>query len=229
MIFVNSVSVSPKSVTLKAGSWFYAARAEVCPANADCKEVTWHSNNPSVASVNESGGYVYANSLGTATIYATATDGSGCSDYLTVTVSNTIPVTSVTLNRSSISLEEGQFASLCATVFPDNATNTNVNWTSSDNNVVTVDNGVITAVGKGSARITATAADGSGKSAVCTVGVTGDTLVSSIGISSDIGTMITGKAAYFRATVCPGNATNSMLSYDIILSNNDDSEFDQGE
>ena len=157
MICVNSVSVYPKSISLKVGTWSYAAYAEVCPSNADCKEVQWHSDNSSVASVNSSSGYIYANGVGTAHIYATATDGSGCSDYLTVTVSNTVPVTSVTLNRSSLSLEEGQTASLYATVCPENATNKNVNWTSSNNAVATVSGGVVTAVSKGSAKITATA------------------------------------------------------------------------
>lgn len=213
MICVNSVSVSPKSITLKVGNWSYAARAEVCPSNADCKEVTWHSNTPSVASVNASSGYIHANAVGTTRIYATVTDGSECSDYLTVTVSNTVPVSSVTLNRSSLSLEEGQSADLCATVCPDNATNKNVNWTSSNNNVAKVNNGVVTAISKGSARITATAADGSGKSASCTVAVTGDMLVSSICISPDTRTMIAGKSAYFYATVCPENATNRCVTW----------------
>lgn len=171
MICVNSVSVYPKSISLKVGTWSYAAYAEVCPSDADCKEVQWHSDNSAVASVNASSGYICANGVGTAHIYATATDGSGCSDYLTVTVSNTVPVTSVTLNRSSLSLEEGQNASLSATVCPDNATNKNVNWTSSNNSVATVSNGIVSAIAKGSATITATAADGSGKIGTCTVTV----------------------------------------------------------
>ncbi len=213
MICVNSVSVYPKSISLKVGTWSYAAYTEVCPSNADCKEVQWHSDNPSVASVNASGGYIYANGVGTAHIFATATDGSGCSDYLTVTVSNTVSVTSVTLNHSSLSLEEGHITSLSATVCPDNATNKNVNWTSSNNSVATVSGGVVTAVAKGSAKITATAADGSGKSASCTVTVTGDTLVESICISPDTRTMIMDKSAYFYATVCPENATNRCVTW----------------
>ena len=211
MICVNSVSVSPKSITLKVGSWSYAVRAEVCPTNADCNNVTWHSDNSSIASVNASTGYIYANAVGVTRIYATATDGSGCNDYLTVTVTNTVPVASVTLNRSSLSFEEGQSASLCATVCPDNATNKNVNWTSSNNNVATVHDGFVTAITKGTARITATAADGSGKTASCTVAVTGDTLVSSICISPEARTIITGKSAYLYATVCPENATNRCI------------------
>ena len=213
MICVNSVSVSPKSISLKIGSWSYVACAQVCPSDADCKEVRWHSDNPSVASVNASSGYICANAVGTAKIYATATDGSGCSDYLTVTVSNTVSVTSVTLNRPALSLEKGQRTSLFATVCPDNATNKSVNWTSSNTGVATVSNGIVTAVSKGSARITATAADGSGKSASCSVSVTEDTLVSSICISPDTRTMITDKSAYFYATVCPDKATNKCITW----------------
>jgi len=213
MIYVNSVSVYPKSISLKVGDWSHATYAEVCPSNADCKEVQWHSDNSSVASVNTSSGYIYANGVGTARIYVTATDGSGCRDYLTVTVSNSVPVTSLTLNRSSLSLQEGHSTSLCATVCPDNAANKNVNWTSSNTSVATVSNGIVTAVATGSARITATAADGSGKSASCTVVVTGGTLVQSIYISPDTKTMITDNSAYFYATVCPETATNRCVTW----------------
>ena len=58
MICVNSVEVSPKSVVIEAGKWYYYACASVCPANADCKSVTWHSSNTSVASVSPTTGYI---------------------------------------------------------------------------------------------------------------------------------------------------------------------------
>lgn len=88
MICVRSVSVSPSSVTIRAGDWFTCATAEVCPTNATCDEVLWHSSNESVAGVNSAIGYIYGLSPGTARIYATATDGSGASDYLVVTVTS---------------------------------------------------------------------------------------------------------------------------------------------
>ena len=211
MICVNSVSVSPKSITLKVGDWHYSACAEICPTNADCRCVTWHSDNASVASVNASSGYIYANRVGTAHIYATATDGSGCSDYLTVTVSNTVPVTSVTLNRSSLSLEEGHSASITATVCPDNATNKSVNWTSSNNGVATVSNGIVTAVSKGSARIAATAADGSGCCDCCTVVVTRDIMVTNVSVSPSSKGLTVGATCYLYETVTPNNATNKTV------------------
>ncbi len=213
MICVNSVSVSPGSVTLKKGSWYYGASATVCPTNADCTEVTWHSSNSSVASVNASSGYIYANAVGTARIYATATDGSGCSDYITVTVTNTVSVSSVTLNRTAASLEVGSSITLGATVCPENATNRSVNWSSSNSSVASVSGGVVCALAQGSARITATAADGSGKSASCVVNVMGDILVTSVTVTPNTKTMTIGNSAFLSATVYPTNATKKRVCW----------------
>jgi hypothetical protein len=80
----------------------------------------------------------------------------------------TVAVTSVAVSPKTLNLEEGQTGTLTATVKPDNATNKTVTWTTSNDKVATVANGVVTAVGKGTATITA-AADG--KTATCTVTV----------------------------------------------------------
>ena len=66
---------------------------------------------------------------------------------------------------------KGQAASLTATVTPDNAANKNITWSSSNLSVATVVDGTVTAVANGTADITATAADGSGVSAKCSVTV----------------------------------------------------------
>lgn len=60
MICVNSVKVTPESVTLKAGQWYYNARAEVCPLDAECRSVRWYSDNTGAATVNATTGYIYA-------------------------------------------------------------------------------------------------------------------------------------------------------------------------
>ena len=83
----------------------------------------------------------------------------------------TTPVTGVTLNKSTTELIVDQSETLTATVKPDNATNKTVTWESSNTDVATVSNGKVTAVSPGTAKITATAADGSGKSDTCTVTV----------------------------------------------------------
>lgn len=87
----------------------------------------------------------------------------------TITVAaKTVAVTSVAVSPKTLNLEVGQTGTLTATVKPDNATNKTVTWTTSNDKVATVANGVVTAVGKGTATITA-AADG--KTATCTVTV----------------------------------------------------------
>ena len=216
---VNCVQVSPKAITLQTGKWYYGMSAQVCPPDADCRCVTWRSDNPQIASVNESSGYIYAKSAGIVKIYATATDGSKCRDFVTVTVKSKIPVESVTLNRTSLTLEKGKTATMGVTICPTNATNRNVNWTSSNNGVATVNNGIITAVSNGSARITATAADGSGKSASSLVSVTGDILVTSIELTPSNVSLRIGSSIYPSVTICPTNATKKSVIWRSANSN----------
>ena len=80
-----------------------------------------------------------------------------------------MPVSAVALNKSTMELQVGKTETLTATVTPENASEPGVTWTSSDATVATVnENGVVSAVAKGTATITATA---SGKTATCTVTV----------------------------------------------------------
>ncbi len=88
----------------------------------------------------------------------------------TFTITKSIPADSVTLDQTSLTLESGSTATLTATVEPETATDKAVTWSSSNEDVATVDeNGVVTALSEGSATITATAA--SGASASCQVTV----------------------------------------------------------
>ena len=97
----------------------------------------------------------------------------------------TVPVSQITLNKAETSISVGNSETLTATVAPENATIKALKWASSDENVATVaPDGTVTAVKVGTVTITATAADGSGKSAVCKVTVTGDTTPSQPGGST---------------------------------------------
>ena len=208
MTCVNSVRIYPETITLETGCWYYQAYAEVCPENADCKEVTWYSDDPAIASVNYSSGYIYARSVGVTRIHAMATDGSGCCDYLTVTVKKSVPVRSVTLDHSYLSLEKGTDVTLHATVCPENATNRRLNWHSNNPNVATVSNGgTVTAISKGSTIITATAADGSLACDCCNVTVTTDILVTSVNVVPSSKTMPVGTSA-FSAPPTPQSRTS---------------------
>ena len=96
--------------------------------------------------------------------------------YVRTVTPEIVPVSQITLNKAETSISVGNSETLTATVAPENATVKALKWASSDEDVATVaPDGTVTAVKAGAATITATAADGSGKSAVCKVTVTGDT------------------------------------------------------
>ena len=96
--------------------------------------------------------------------------------YVRTVTPEIVPVSQITLNKEETSISVGNSEKLTATVTPENAANKALKWASSDEDVATVaPDGTVTAVKAGAATITATAADGSGKSAVCKVTVTGDT------------------------------------------------------
>ena len=105
--------------------------------------------------------------------------------YVRTVTPEAVSVSQITLNKTSTSISVGNSQTLTATVTPENAANKALKWASSDEDVATVaPDGTVTAVKVGTATITATAMDGSGKSATCKVTVTGDTTPSQPGGST---------------------------------------------
>lgn len=167
-IKVESVTLNKESITLTEGESFTLS-AVVMPADAENKSVTWSSANTAIATVS-SDGKVTAIAPGSTTITVKTVDGEK-SDACSVTVNAMIyPVESVALDQSSITITEGETATLTATVSPDNATNKAVTWSTSDASVATVAEGIVTAVAPGTATITVKTVDGE-KSDVCEVTV----------------------------------------------------------
>lgn len=116
-------------------------------------------------------------------------------------------VTGVTLSQTSIGMNSGTTQQLSATVAPASAFNQEVAWTSSDENVATVDqNGLVTAVAGGSCIITATSTDGSGVSATCSVSVT--QMVMSIELSPRTLFLQLDEFVRLTTTVLPETAAN---------------------
>ncbi len=201
-IAVTGISMSEDALFLTKGQ-SYTLKATVVPDNATNKTVQWTTSDASVATVDQNG-TVNAISSGNATITASAGDKSA-----TCAVSVIIPVTSVTLNKTSLTLEKGSYEVLTATVSPQNATNKEVKWTSSDASVAYVSNGVVTAHKAGDATITASVAD---FSATCKVSVI--VPVTSISLSSLELTMKVGETALLEATILPEDATDKTLVWD---------------
>lgn len=168
---VEWVYFSGYSATLSAGQT-KQLKWEVGPEDSTNKQVEFTSSNTAVATVSQSG-LVTARKPGYAEITVRAKDGSGEYDTYDIEVDDTeIKVSSISLNKTATTLEKGKTVVLTAKVLPDYATNRGVSWTSSNTAVATVSsNGTVTAKNGGTATITATAKDGSGKQATCKVTV----------------------------------------------------------
>ena len=122
-------------------------------------------------------------------------------------------VTDVSLNEDALNLFVGDSQTLTATVQPSNATNKTVTWESSNTDVATVSNGVVTAVSPGTATIKATAQDGSGKSDTCTVTVTAKTYSLSVDKSTlNFGSITEGDALPAAQTVTVKNTGNQTVT-----------------
>ena len=148
IVYVEEILLNTNSADIKVGESFRLTAA-VKPDNATDKTVVWSSSDSNVATV--VGGKVTAKTIGSAVI--TAQCGSMKAEcYVTV---NPIEVSSIALDRTSMTLSVEDSFTLSAIVKPDNATDKTVVWSSSDSNVATVVDGKVTAVAVGNATITA--------------------------------------------------------------------------
>jgi uncharacterized protein YjdB len=177
--------------------------ATVLPSSAANKNGTWSSSDTSIVSVSSSGA-VTAMATGNVIITVTTADGRKTATcYVTVSASE-VPVTGVSLDRTTLSLTVGESENLSATVLPSNATNKNVTWSSSADGISTVSsNGTVTGIAAGSATITVTTEDG-GEMAICSVTVT----------SGSGGELTTTSLASYLATLSPNNTSSP---YNIAL------------
>ena len=200
-IMVEEISFNKTSVSLKAGETV-TLTATVKPDDATDKTVTWSTSDATVATV--SNGVVTAKKVGTATITAKAGDKSATCE---ITVVST-PVTAVTLNKTSVSLKAGETVTLTATVKPDDATDKTVTWGSSDESVAKVENGIVTAIGKGLSTITAKAGD---TSATCMVTVS--VPVENVTLNKTELVLQKGQEEVLVALVSPDDATDKTINW----------------
>ena len=166
----TGVTVSPTELTLEIGT-SSDLNETVLPANATNKNVTWSTSNSSIATVNPEG-LVTAVNEGSATITVTTQEGSfTASCQVTVNPEQDIDATGVELDITETTIYTDNCIQLMANVLPENATNKNVVWTSSNSAVAAVNSsGQVCGVAAGSAVITVTTEDG-GFTSACEVNV----------------------------------------------------------
>ena len=205
-VAVSGVALNKKVATINVGKTV-TVKATVTPANAANKTLAWTSSNRTVATV--SNGVVKGVKAGRVVITAKTTDGSNISATCTVTVKQ--PVTGISLSKKA-TMYTGKKLTLKAKVNPANASNKALTWKSFNTKIAKVaSNGVVTGVKAGTVKITATAKDGSRKSATCTVTVRQS--VSKITLSkTNVVLPKKGSSYNVRVTVAPKNAYNKNVA-----------------
>lgn len=169
IIHVSSVSLNETTLNLETGDR-YTLIAAVLPTDATDKSLSWKSSDDSIVTVTNKG-KLTALKAGEATITVTTKDG-GLTASCTVNVTQkVVPVNGVSLNYSELELSVDGSENLLAKVLPTNATNKEVIWSSTNESVATVVDGVVTAISVGEAIIVVETVDG-GYQDYCIVKVT---------------------------------------------------------
>ena len=208
-ISVVNVSLNAKAMGVLIHNT-YQAISSIVPSNATYKTLTWSSSDDKIVSVSPSG-MITALSDGKAVITVTSVNGKSAS----IIVTTIIPVVSVSISNPYISLQPKQSCPIIATVFPENARNKTVKWTSSNSSIVSVtQTGFITALSVGNAVITVTTLDGS-KTSSCNVFVksNGTIAVTSVSPLPSSVTVEMNRTIQLTSSVLPSSATNKNITW----------------
>jgi len=164
-IRIEKINVKEENITIREGDK-YKIEYTILPPNATNKNLTVTTSDKNIAALTQEH-EIYGYNEGTAVITLT---GDNVTSTINVTVEKRIiNVSKITLDKKTLTLEIGKSDTVKATISPSDATDQSIVWTSSNNNIASVENGKITAKGAGEATITATS--NNGKTATCKVTV----------------------------------------------------------
>jgi len=205
-IDVESVTLDITEITLVEGDEA-DLKATVLPENATDPTVTWTTSDESVATVAD--GKVTAVAPGTATITAQA--GEKTATCAVTVEKRFIPVSSVELDKHTLTLVEGDENSLKAAVLPEDATDPTITWTTSEASVATVTDGQVKALAPGKAIIKARAGE---QVDSCVVTVEKRFIpVTSVELNEHSMTLVEGDETTLSATVKPDDATEPSVTW----------------
>lgn len=204
-VAVTEVKLEQSNATLQLGD-SVTLSATVMPENATNKTVNWSSENPAVVTV-DNNGKITAVSVGSAFVYAQCGNAnSACSVRVVPKV--------ITLDQTSLSMEEGEARPLTATVNAVNEKDNVITWTASPTGVVDIVESSdftrqIIALKQGAATVTVTT--GNGYSATCTVAVSGKKIeINRVEINPDELELEVGDSAKLVSRVFPDNAPQAV-------------------
>jgi len=210
---VTSIVLSPSNATLNINT---TAQLEftVDPSDATNPAILWASSNPTIVEVSQSG-ILTAKEIGSSIITASSLSTPNIlSNNATITVRQ--PATSITLNKTIISIITGRSSTILATILPSNASN-NVAWSSSNLSIATVTTaGLVTGISPGSAVITAKTTDSTNLSVICTANITPVIPINTIKLNipaSTITLVSPGNTLQLISSISPLNATNAAVTW----------------
>ena len=203
---VKSITVKnlpSNTLTLKAGKTF------TLKTNTTSGNLKFSTSNKKIVTVS-SAGKIKAVKKGSANITISLKSNAKIKKVVKVTVGQ--PATRVKVNKSALTIKKGRSAVIKATVGPNTTSNKKVIWKSSNSKIAKVSStGRIRAVKGGTATITAVAADGSGKKAVCRVTVKAS--ITSLSFSKISGRLYVGKTMQLSPVIKPIDATNKKCAW----------------
>lgn len=206
---VTNVSLNKTSIQLSINQTEILT-CDIAPTDATNKTLTWKSSNTNVATVSQNG---LITAVGTGTAHITVTSHNGKSSTCQVDViSNNIPVQSLALDPSTITLEVDQDYNLIPIFSPSNATNQSIKWSVTNSNIVKCVDGKLTAVSVGTTSVTATSVDGNkrGRCVVTVVPAVKTIPATDISISSTYESVVVGDKVELSYQLFPSDATDSV-------------------
>ncbi|MBQ8367070.1 MAG: Ig-like domain-containing protein [Alistipes sp.] len=212
VVAVTGVSLNTSAVALEVDD-SVTLTATVAPANATNKGVEWSVADDAIATVKN--GVVTAVAIGETTVTATTVDG-GFTATATITVAESIvEVTGVTLDKPGLELEIGDSETLTATITPADATNKGVSWSTANDAIATVVEGVVTAVAAGETTVTVTTADGGFTATANVVVKAAPIKVDGVSLDKTMVALEIGESLKLNATVTPANADDKSVTWSV--------------
>ncbi len=204
---VTSIIINEEIPKLNVGDT-YTINATVKPDNASFKQLLYKSGDESIVTIDKNG-KITSKAVGTTTITVISDDNEAITAEATVEVK--IGVTSVTVSGAEL-VKTGNPQQLSVVVEPEDATHKEVTWSSSNENVATVnDNGLVTAISGGNVTITTTSIDN--PSAKGTHNMISKISVTSVDIQEESVEINSGDTTQLHVTVLPENATDKTVTW----------------
>ena len=216
---VSGIKLDKSALSIEIGEKA-TVTATIAPSDATNKSITWSSANSSIATVNN--GVVEGVATGETTITAKTNDGGFTATIPVKVVAQSVKVTAIKLVGVPTEAKEGRITTISAVITPTDATDMTVTFTSSNPDVVKVEFtksesnyslALLTAVGGGKAKITATANDGSGVKAEAEVTVIPAIKVTEINILPKNSAIEVGETKQLVAVIGPSDAENKEVEW----------------